>query len=415
MSSRQPRPPPKPEVEAQKRNEYIPNFIAKKPFYVGDDVGDDYLQHQRMQEKARTSLQNQSLQTRGIKRPSTTKFRKGSCTNCGSMTHTAKDCLQRRRKVGAKWSGVDIAGDEVLQNTDDLGWEGKRDRWNGYVPEDHQMVVEEYQEMEELRRKAGLEEGVENPDEVAAPGQGYDSAARISTRNLRIREDTAKYLVNLDVDSAKYDPKTRTMAGEEVTGDEEGEFVRSSGEAKEFVEMQRYAWEAREKGTGVPIHLQANPTEGEMIRKREMAKAEEAAKKRKAELLAKYGGEQYLAKPDDADDGLENTEVFVEYDERGQIKGTPKTNPKSKYPEDVYPNNHTSIWGSWWENFTWGYACCHSTIKNSYCAGLEGLRAMQESEVLRVGRLVEEGKRKREEEEEEEEREGKRGRSEMAE
>ena len=29
--------------------------------------------------------------------------------------------------------------------------------------------------------------------------------------NLRIREDTAKYLLNLDVDSAYYDPKTRSM------------------------------------------------------------------------------------------------------------------------------------------------------------------------------------------------------------
>lgn len=30
-------------------------------------------------------------------------------------------------------------------------------------------------------------------------------------RNLRIREDTAKYLLNLDVNSAYYDPKTRSM------------------------------------------------------------------------------------------------------------------------------------------------------------------------------------------------------------
>ena len=30
-------------------------------------------------------------------------------------------------------------------------------------------------------------------------------------RNLRIREDTAKYLRNLDVKSAYYDPKTRSM------------------------------------------------------------------------------------------------------------------------------------------------------------------------------------------------------------
>jgi len=28
---------------------------------------------------------------------------------------------------------------------------------------------------------------------------------------LRIREDTAKYLLNLDVNSAHYDPKTRSM------------------------------------------------------------------------------------------------------------------------------------------------------------------------------------------------------------
>jgi pre-mRNA-processing factor SLU7 len=31
------------------------------------------------------------------------------------------------------------------------------------------------------------------------------------SRNLRIREDTAKYLLNLDVNSAYYDPKTRSM------------------------------------------------------------------------------------------------------------------------------------------------------------------------------------------------------------
>lgn len=32
-----------------------------------------------------------------------------------------------------------------------------------------------------------------------------------SVRNLRIREDTAKYLLNLDANSAHYDPKSRSM------------------------------------------------------------------------------------------------------------------------------------------------------------------------------------------------------------
>ena len=62
-----------------------------------------------------------------------------------------------------------------------------------------------------------------------------------STRQLRLREDTAKYLLNLDLNTAKYDPKTRSMqGGGEITDKasalvaEEG-FIRRSGDAEEFV------------------------------------------------------------------------------------------------------------------------------------------------------------------------------------
>jgi hypothetical protein len=36
-------------------------------------------------------------------------------------------------------------------------------------------------------------------------------STRMSVRNLRIREDTAKFLFNLDPNSAHYDPKTRSL------------------------------------------------------------------------------------------------------------------------------------------------------------------------------------------------------------
>jgi hypothetical protein len=39
-----------------------------------------------------------------------------------------------------------------------------------------------------------------------------------AVRNLRIREDTAKYLRNLDPDSAYYDPKTRSMRENPLPG-----------------------------------------------------------------------------------------------------------------------------------------------------------------------------------------------------
>ncbi len=43
------------------------------------------------------------------------------------------------------------------------------------------------------------------------PGTKFDPKTRFTVRNLRLREDTAKYLFNLDLQSAHYDPKTRTL------------------------------------------------------------------------------------------------------------------------------------------------------------------------------------------------------------
>jgi len=48
---------------------------------------------------------------------------------------------------------------------------------------------------------------------------------------------------------------------------------------------------------------------------------------------------------------------------------------KSRYPEDIFINDHKSVWGSWWnEHLGWGYTCCHSNDKFSYCEGERGKR-----------------------------------------
>ena len=48
--------------------------------------------------------------------------------------------------------------------------------------------------------------------------------------------------------------------------------------------------------------------------------------------------------------------------------------PKTKYEEDVFINNHTSVWGSFYSKATgkWGYQCCHSCIRNAFCTGIVG-------------------------------------------
>ena len=396
----------KPAEPAKKeQNEYIPAFISKKPFYLESaDSENDYLEHQRLQ----TSTPDQSKWYDRGKRlgPAATKFRKGACENCGAMTHKTKECLSRPRAKGARWTGRDIQADEVVQDVD-LGWDAKRDRWNGYDAQEYKSVIEEYEELDKLKRiiKGGAEagenkllteigeEGQKQEQEEAKYAEETDMGRQQSTatRNLRLREDTAKYLLNLDLDSAKYDPKTRSMVDMGAQADQasalvaEDNFMKASGDAAEFEKAQKYAWESQERGDKDKVHVQANPTSGEYFLRKEKAENEAKQEAKRKMLLEKYGGEQHLQPSQLREMAVVENEQYVEYDKTGAIKGTLKAEAKSKYPEDVFINNHTSVWGSWWSSFHWGYACCHSMIKNSYCTGEEGKRAFEEADQRRTG------------------------------
>ncbi|KAE8440661.1 mRNA splicing protein [Mollisiaceae sp. DMI_Dod_QoI] len=394
----QPTKPNAPSAASKEANEYIPSFISKKPFYIGeDDDQNDYLEHQRLQKAAQA---DQSIwYDRGKKiGPAATKFRKGACENCGAMTHKTKECLSRPRARGARWTGKDIQADEVVQDVS-LGWDAKRDRWNGYDPKEYKAVIDEYSQMEELKKKAQTKQNDED-DEDGEDGEKYveesDLGQKNAAKNLRIREDTAKYLLNLDLDSAKYDPKTRSMVDSGATVDaaaalvaEEG-FMRASGDAGEFEKAQKYAWEAQEKGGDTKLHLQANPTSGEILLKREIEKEQAKREAHRRMLLERYGGEVNPNAAKLKDVAVTESERYVEYDDSGLIKGAPKMVTKSKYPEDVLINNHTSVWGSWWSNFEWGYACCHSLVKKSYCTGETGKEAFEKADKMRTGGVLDE-------------------------
>lgn len=375
-------------------NPHIPQYISSAPWYFGSRG--PTLQHQRIQpdqEKPKPSLDE--WYKRGVDTTSQAKkFRKGACDNCGAMTHNKKDCLERPRKVLAKYSNAQIACDEFVQPNLLQDYDSKRDRWAGYDPTNHKAVVEHYQKIEEAKRElradkldadahSDKEEEEEDEDkyvdEVDMPGTKVDSKQRITVRNLRIREDTAKYLRNLDLNSAYYDPKTRAMRDnpyETVANPEDvdyaGEnFVRFSGDTSKHATAQLFAWEAYEKG--VNVHVLAEPTKLELLKKEYEEKKEEFKKEVSSSVIDKYGGAEHLKVPP-KQLLLAQTEDYVEYSRYGKvIKGQEKVVAKSRYDEDVYPNNHTSVWGSWWHNGVWGYKCCHSYIKNSYCTGEAGL------------------------------------------
>ncbi|XP_077293914.1 pre-mRNA-splicing factor Slu7 [Arctopsyche grandis] len=389
--------------EGKDINPHIPQYISSAPWYYG--TNGPTLKHQRPQEEHEKHFSHlDEYYRKGVDTSSVAnKFRKGACENCGALTHKKKDCLERPRKIGAKYTNIKIAADEFIQPKLTLGFDGKRDRWNGYDPSEHKAIIEEYQKIEEAKREMRATKLEEDPsavddkneedddeededkyvDGVDMPGTKVDSKQRITVRNLRIREDTAKYLRNLDPNSAYYDPKTRSMRDnpnpKDVENDYTGEnFVRFSGDTQKHAVAQLFAWEAHEKG--VDVHLLAEPTKLEILQKEYDKKKEQFKSQVKQSVLEKYGGEEHLQAPPKAL-LLAQTEAFSQYNRDGTlIQGQEKQVARSKYEEDVLINNHTSVWGSFWKAGKWGYKCCYSYIKMSYCVGEAGKSVVLEAD-----------------------------------
>ncbi|CAH1784981.1 unnamed protein product [Owenia fusiformis] len=391
-------------------NPHIPQYIMQAPWYIGAEQAT--LRHQRSStsehKKASEYAKMGEWFKKGIKEgPVATKFRKGACENCGAMTHKKKDCLERPRKVGAKFTGSGIAPDEHIQADLKFDYDGKRDHWNGMDMDIHQRgVQEEFKQLEQAKRalkeqtledalQSGkvdkLKDNEDGPDDehkyiddLDMPGSKFETKERITVRNLRIREDTAKYLYNLDPNSAYYDPKTRSMRENPFAGKQADEvpyagdnFIRVSGDAHNLAKRQVFAWEAYEKGADV--HVQADPTRLEMLNKEFKTKKEDFKESQKESILDKYGGREHLDAPP-KQLLLAQTEDYVEYSRTGAlVKGHEKAIMRSRYEEDILLNNHTAVWGSFWRDGRWGYKCCYSCIKESYCTGEKGRQIEMES------------------------------------
>lgn len=96
--------------------------------------------------------------------------------------------------------------------------------------------------------------------------------------------------------------------------------------------MQLFAWQSAARGNDV--HLNANPTQGEILHGQYREKKETLKETSKSSVLAKYGGEEYLEKvPKELLAG--QTEEYVEYSRSGAvIKGSERIKAQSKYDED---------------------------------------------------------------------------------
>ncbi|CAE8595554.1 unnamed protein product, partial [Polarella glacialis] len=116
-----------------------------------------------------------------------TKFLKGACENCGATTHTKKDCVERPRLVSARQNGKNLMPDEYISDLK-LDWDGKRDRWNGYQPEDYKKVIEEWESVEGERRRvkaAEMEERAKLKERMKAQKKALKKKRKQRRKQLR--------------------------------------------------------------------------------------------------------------------------------------------------------------------------------------------------------------------------------------
>ncbi|CAD7947992.1 unnamed protein product [Amoebophrya sp. A120] len=420
-------------------NPHNPSFITNAPWYLAQQGSS--LKHQK---NWKTNVANNDYSSldnwyqRGTRGDIKTKFVKGACKNCGATTHTEKDCTERPRAKKAVFTGEDLAPDEFVMEGGNFDYDMKRDRWNGYQADDYTRdVIEKHALREEvkqrkreqeqkqqlalkkLRKKQKEERAIKKQSGEAGGNKDSDSdsdydsddsedagdklrgfenngdlkrmdaAQRTTTRNLRIREDTAKYLINLDVNSAYYDPKTRSMRMNpraDLPEDEQhaykgDNFVRSTGDSTDVRDRQMFVWDAYKHGQ-TELHETAAPTQAARMFDEFKRRKDEQKAAKKNELLDKYGGAEHL----NVNPALifAQTSDYQEYSRSGRVlHERRRTLAKSQYEEDVLEKNHTTVWGSWFDVATqkWGFKCCKSTVRESECVPQLGICAENKEKI----------------------------------
>lgn len=334
-------------TDKKQENVHIPKYIKDQPWFYkdlksGDDQSNDYLSHHRRLNRPDSDLDIDNNAEpkigRGIKdeyegySEVVTSRVRPKCNNCGGMDHIRRDCLEAPRKRPATTKSV--LKSSILRRKDMSGnWDAQRDRWFGYEGKEYEDTLrtwetakdKESQGNDEIEDLIDTDEEIElaalglYKDEVTgavAPDDENGSRLRAS---VRLREDRAAYLNDINSETLNYDPKSRLYKSEDLgeIDTESKMFHRHlTGESLELAKLSRFA---REKTLAAGIRdeveddaktnhvLVANPTKYELLMKQDKNTApltleeryrNQTAKKitgtkqsdeQRSQLLKKYG------------------------------------------------------------------------------------------------------------------------------
>ena len=153
------------------------------------------------------------------------------------------------------------------------------------------------------------------------------------------------------MNSAEFDPKSRTLAGEDAILKQLTNLESSEKAALE--EQDNFAFEQVEKHH-MELNSTALPTLTEKIHTSIKSKKEGLVSGRIGEIMKRYNINRQDSIPEVEEDEQEAIAAY--------LKGSKIV--RSRYEEDVFVNDHLAVWGSWYNKYLgWGDGCCHNNEK----------------------------------------------------
>ncbi|KAH3684849.1 hypothetical protein WICPIJ_004202 [Wickerhamomyces pijperi] len=331
-------------------NKHIPKYIKDAPWYNSDTTGqsDDPLAHHR---NADSHLVNSGKPKVGA----------GIVDEFLELDTSTDNTSVRLKKDGSK-AQVAPEKDQKLIRKDASTYDMKRDRWYGYNSELYITSQKESSTGSEEKKEAETVT-MDLDEEIELKELGLWDLYRTNpsifskdqTKLVRLREDKAVYLKNIsDSNDITYDPKSRTDRSDSVGYfNDRNLFTRHlTGDAKKYQQSNVFAWDDNKRTSEISsTNVTSNPTLSEI---RNTSKKPAMNK----DLFSKYTQQESNGSDDEDHKNDQNNKS----NQNEELK-----NPTPQYLEDVFIANHTSIWGSYYQDGRWGFKCCKKFDKDSLC------------------------------------------------
>ena len=201
------------------------------------------MKHELIKSNNQYSKERVSINEATIKSivPGLNKFVKGACENCGSLTHQKRDCFERPRAKGAKFTGKNLANNEFIQEKK-LNFEAAHDYWNGYDPSTQLKLLEEFKKIEEEKLNFKLEKLKQLENLTENSSENY---LKLKQELEKLKEDDEEILID-DILTEK--DKINLKQNETLSKNK-----IEINESKKIIELESFVREMNDKNKNLKV------------------------------------------------------------------------------------------------------------------------------------------------------------------